>query len=97
MLRTAILTGLAAFGLASSSPAQNYFPQVPAFPGSGYGYYPPRPTPRPPRIDLNRVEFRRFRWEPWRTYVITYDRPSALAHVRYLRNLGFQARIDDCD
>lgn len=95
MLRTILLTGLAAVGFATNASAQvPYFPQVPARPG--YGYYPPRPIPRPP-IQLFRVEFRRVRWEPWRTYVITYDRQSALAHVRYLRSLGFQARIDDCD
>lgn len=98
MFRTTLLTGLAAIGLASSASARvPYFPQVPARPGYGYGYYPPRPTPRPPRVELFRVEFRRHRWEPWRNYVVTYDRASAMAYARHLRNLGFQARIDDCD
>ena len=96
MWRTAFFTGFAVLGLASAVPAQGYYPQVPVRPGYGYGNYTPRPTPRP-RIELHRVEFRRVRWEPWRTYVITYDRASAQAQVRYLRNLGFQARIDDCD
>jgi hypothetical protein len=94
MFRTALLTGLAALGLAGSAPAQGiYYPQAPVRPGYGYGFYPPRP----PRVELFRVEFRRYRWEPWRNYVVTYDRASAMAYVRHLRSLGFQARIDSCN
>jgi len=90
MLRTALLSTLAALGLATSAPAQ-YFPSLPGRPPvSRY------PIVRPP-VRIYTVEYRRSKWSPWYVYARTYDRREANELVRYLRNLGFQARVEKCD
>jgi hypothetical protein len=90
MLRTALLATLAGLALTTSAPAQ-YFPSVPGRPPVGR-----HPIVRPP-VRIYTVEYRRSKWTPWFVYARTYDRREANDLARYLRHVGFQARVEKCN
>lgn len=90
MLRTALLSTLAALALTTNAPAR-YFPSLPGHPPSQRP-----PVVRPP-VRIYTIEYRRRHWSPWFIYARTYDRREAYALVRFLRNVGFQARVETCD
>jgi hypothetical protein len=106
MLRTALLSTLAALGLVAGTAEA----QVRGFPGVAPGYRPDfqyqyggatapsqyhRPQPIRPGVQIYTVQFRRGPWDVWRIYARTYNEREARSYARYLRSLGFQAIVTD--
>ena len=91
MLRNALLTSVAALGLAGASSAADvrFFAQV----GPSY-----RPNYVAQRQEFSRrgyeVEFRTCSAERWRTYTVTRSHEQAHQIVRMLERRGLQARVD---
>jgi hypothetical protein len=91
MLRTALLTSLAALGLAGISSAADvrYFPQVRPGYQANYGNFQQAFRGR-----TYEVEYRTCSHDRWRTYTVTRNHEQAHQIVRMLERRGLQARVD---